>query len=66
MLGHIALHIEKPGEAATHLLKSAAEFEELERVQPKNRTYRHVIARVSTYLGNAKYSATLRARWPVT
>ena len=55
MLGLIALHMEQPGVAATHLGKSAAEFEELERVQPKNRTYRHDIARVATYLGNAKY-----------
>lgn len=55
MLGLIALHMEKPGVAASHLAKSAAEFEELERVQPKNRTYKHDIARVSTYLGMAKY-----------
>ncbi len=55
MLGLIALHMEKPGVAAPHLARSAAEFEELERVQPKNRTYKHDIARVSTYLGNAKY-----------
>ncbi len=55
MLGLIALHMDKPGVAATHLAKSAAEFEELERVQPKNRTYKHDIARVVTYLGNAKY-----------
>ncbi len=55
MLGLIALHMEKPGVAAPHLAKSAAEFEELERVQPKNRTYKHDIARVSTYLGLAKY-----------
>jgi hypothetical protein len=34
MLGLIALHMEKPGVAATHLSKPAAEFEELERVQP--------------------------------
>ncbi|HEU4594019.1 MAG TPA: protein kinase [Pyrinomonadaceae bacterium] len=55
MLGLIALHMEKPGVAAPHLARSAAEFEELERVQPKNRTYKHDIARVSTYLGLAKY-----------
>ncbi|MCA1616847.1 MAG: serine/threonine protein kinase, partial [Acidobacteria bacterium] len=47
--------IHKPGVAAPHLAKSAAEFEELERIQPKSRTYKHDIARVSTYLGNAKY-----------
>lgn len=55
MLGLIALHTEQPGVATPHLAKSAAEFEELERVQPKNRTYRHDIARVATYLGLAKY-----------
>ncbi|MET0645533.1 MAG: protein kinase [Pyrinomonadaceae bacterium] len=55
MLGLIALHMEKPGVAAPQLAKSAAEFEELERIQPKNRTYKHDIARVATYLGMAKY-----------
>jgi eukaryotic-like serine/threonine-protein kinase len=55
MLGLIALHMEKPAVAAPHLARSAAEFQELERLQPKNRTYKHDIARVSTYLGLAKY-----------
>ena len=55
MPGLVALHMGKPGVAAPHLAKSAAEFEELERVQPRDRTYRHDIARVWTYLGLAEY-----------
>ena len=41
MLGLIPLHMEEPRVAAPYLTKSAAEFEEAERAQPKNQTYKN-------------------------
>lgn len=55
MLGLIPLHINKPDEAVPYLEAAAAEFASLERIDPKNRTYRHDIGRVLTLLGQAKH-----------
>jgi tetratricopeptide (TPR) repeat protein len=56
MLGLIALHLNTFDEAAMHLEKSFAAFSELEKLDPKNRTYKHDIGRVLMFLGQAKHN----------
>jgi tetratricopeptide (TPR) repeat protein len=56
MLGLIALHLQKFDDAATHLEKSFAAFADLEKLDPKNRTYKHDIGRVLMFLGQAKHN----------
>jgi tetratricopeptide (TPR) repeat protein len=56
MLGVIALHLQKFDDAGTHLEKSFTAFTELEKLDPKNRTYKHDIGRVLMFLGQAKHN----------
>ena len=56
MLGVIALHLQKFDEASSHLEKSFAAFAELEKLDPKNRTYKHDIGRVLMYLGQVQHN----------
>jgi serine/threonine protein kinase len=55
MLGVIALHLQKFDDAALHLEKSFGAFGELEKLDPKNRTYKHDIGRVLMFLGQARH-----------
>jgi tetratricopeptide (TPR) repeat protein len=55
LMGLLALRLKKLDEAVLHLDKSAATFAELEKLEPKNRTYKHDIARVLTFLGLAQF-----------
>jgi eukaryotic-like serine/threonine-protein kinase len=56
MLGLIAIHLNKFDDAALQLEKSSASFAELEKLDPKNRTYKHDIGRVLMFLGQAKHN----------
>lgn len=56
MLGVIALRLQKFDDASSHLEKSFAAFAELEKLDPKNRTYKHDIGRVLMYLGQAQHN----------
>lgn len=55
LLGLLAVRLKKVDEAVVHLEKSAATFAELEKLEPQNRTYKHDIGRVLTFLGLAEY-----------
>lgn len=54
-LGVIALHLQRPEEAAGYLEKSSAEFAGLEKIDPNRRPYQHDIGRVLMFLGQAKH-----------
>jgi non-specific serine/threonine protein kinase/serine/threonine-protein kinase len=56
MLGVIALHLQKFDDASLHLEKSFAAFVELEKLDPKNRTYKHDVGRVLMFLGQAQHN----------
>ncbi|MEY2562492.1 MAG: eukaryotic-like serine/threonine-protein kinase [Verrucomicrobiota bacterium] len=56
MLGVISLHLKNWNDAAAHLEKSFAAFAELEKLDPRNRTYKHDIGRVLMFLGQAKHN----------
>jgi eukaryotic-like serine/threonine-protein kinase len=56
MLGVISLHLKKWDDAEAHLEKTFGAFEELEKLDPKNRTYKHEIGRALMFLGQAKHN----------
>ena len=55
MLGLIAVRLKKLNDAVLYLERSSATFAELEKIEPKNRTYKHDIGRVLMFLGLAKH-----------
>ncbi|HLL72168.1 MAG TPA: protein kinase [Pyrinomonadaceae bacterium] len=55
LLGNIAVRLKKLDDAVFYLDRSAATFAELEKIEPKNRTYKHDIGRVLMFLGQAKH-----------
>ena len=55
LLGLLAVRLKRLDEAVAYLEKSAAAFAELEQTEPQNRTYKHEVATVLMYLGQAKY-----------
>ena len=54
-LGVIALSLGKTEEAVAYLEKSSLAFSELEKFDPKHRTYQHDVGRVLIYLGQARH-----------
>jgi serine/threonine protein kinase len=56
MLGVIAVRLQKFDDALSHLEKSFAAFAALEKLDPKNRTYKHDIGRVLMYLGQVQHN----------
>lgn len=55
LLGLLAVRVKKVDEAVIHLEKAAERFAELEKLEPQNRTYKHDIGRVLTFLGLAQF-----------